>query len=936
MNKVKRLFLVFVIATLSAIGAIAQDITGTVVDAKDKQPLIGASVQVEGTTHTVVTDIDGKFTITGLKAGTYSLIVKYVAYQTRTVSNVKTSNNGQATPLTIELKADEQTLGEVHVTGVAKRNTATSMIQMTRNSEVIVSNVSAQEISRTQDGNAGEVIRRIPGVSIIEGKFVMVRGLSQRYNNVWVNGGAVPSSEADSRAFSFDIIPSSQIDNMQIIKTPAPEYPADYSGGFIIINTKDIPSQNSAEISVGGNWNDHTSFSNMQFGKGSSTDFLGFDSGMRTLDAGMEKPLKGYSGISNSVDPLANGLNNDWTVHNFKPWADLKLSANINRRWTLPNNSRMGLIGAVNYSNDYRRFDNMNNDVYGTYDYSQNKPSLRHRFLDNQYNNNTRLGAMLNLTYLSAGGASKLQFKNIFNVLGLNRFTTRTGSDSNDQLTSAEYFFSSRTTYEGQFTGSHNIGNHQLDWNASYAYANRYLPDRRRYTLLNRGENNKMWLDGGNDISRQWTTLDEHIVSASANDKVALTFGEWTPTLKYGVYGEYRTRKYLTRDFTYGWNPAQNTLPKDFRYMDPGDLLSNANNYGADKLYMNETINWLNNYDGRSTTDAAYIAASLPLGPVEVYAGVRYEYNWQRLIYNSKSNEKSPIDNQKVHNDLFPSVNITYKFNEQHQLRLSYGKTVNRPEFREISPSVFYDFDLAANVSGRVDLKSCYIQNIDFRYEFYPSKGETISLAAFYKHFKNPIEWMYQVESGTDPSYYFDNALSANNYGLELDIKKNLDFIGLRHFSFSFNGSLIKSKVDFPAGSKFENRPMQGQSPYLINTGIFYTNEDNGLNLAVLYNRIGKRIIGVGINDGTTPDGYVNRVPDSYEMPRDAIDLSASKKLGKHWELKLNVRDLLAQKVTYKAFQQLRYSDGHTKEEEYITRQYKPGRNFGLTATYKF
>ena len=253
-----------------------------------------------------------------------------------------------------------------------------------------------------------------------------------------------------------------------------------------------------------------------------------------------------------------------------------------------------------------------------------------------------------------------------------------------------------------------------------------------------------------------------------------------------------------------------------------------------------------------------------------------------------------------------------------------------------MSPSVYYDFDLASHVQGNVDLKSCYIHNIDLRYEFYPSRGEQITLAAFYKRFNSPIEWTYTVAGGTSLIYSYENAESADNVGLELDIRKDLAFIGLRNFSLSFNGTLIHSRVNFPEGSRNENRPMQGQSPYLVNTGLFYKNERQQLNISLLYNRIGKRIIGVGRSEGSTGSEDNARVPDSYEMPRDVIDFTISKKFGKHFELKANIRDILAQKVSYKQFAEAKTKDGQTREVEQITRQYKPGRNIGLTGTITF
>lgn len=922
--------LIFIITALRAYAA---DIKGKVTDSTTGEPLIGATVQIDGTTKAAATDIDGLFAFSGLdENANYTLTIKYISYKTKKIDGVR----AEAQPQVIEIKLtpDEQTLNEVTVTGVARKNTEIAVIQMTKSSPVIVSNVSAQEITKTQDTNAGEVIRRVPGVSLIDDKFVMVRGLSQRYNNVWINGGAVPSSEADSRAFSFDLIPSSQIDNMQIVKTPSPEYPADYTGGFITITTKDIPAENTAELSVGGNWNDITSFSDFKYAKGSGTDFLGFDSGMRGLNGGINSTLNSIAG--NGVDLLNNHLNNDWRVRNMNPVGDLKLSGSLGRRWKL-GDRQLGMIAAFNYSNEYRKYEDMQNNLFGVYDAEKDQSNYLRYSVDDQYNHNVRLGAMLNFTLLSADGNSKYQLKNIFNQIGNDRYTWREGlSAQSDNENSAEYYYRSRTTYNGQITGKHTFALDELDWSASYSYANRNVPDRRRYLINDALEPGVMQLTSPNDISREWTKLDEHIVSAAVNDKHDFKFGSFTPSLKFGAYGEYRTRKYTTRDFIYNWNAASNTLPDGFRQNDLSEMLSDESYFGADRLYLIEEQHMRNNYKGNNYLGAGYFAANIPLGNFNIYAGLRYEYDHMELITNTRDNAESPFSHNYEYNDLFPSVNTTYKINDKHQLRLSYGKTVNRPEFREVSPSVFYDFDLASNVQGNTDLKPCYIQNVDFRYEFYPSKGEIISIAAFYKYFDSPIEWTYTVTGGTSLVYSYMNAQRANNYGIELDIRKDLSFIGLPGFSWSFNGALIKSRVKFEAGSKEEDRPMQGQSPYLVNTGLFYKNDKLQLDVALLYNRIGKRIIGVGRSEGTTSGNEALRVPDSYEMPRDVIDLSASKKFGNHWELKLSIRDLLAQKVYYKQFADVHYSNGTRREVEQITRAYKPGRNIGVSAVYKF
>ena len=935
MNQAKKLWAVALLLLLITLRVGAQRVAGVVKDATTGEALVGAVVEVTGTDNRTVTDADGHFAFDGLTGKTCKIAVSYLGYQKKEIDGVQVTPSTQK-DLEVRMKADEQQLHDVTVTAVVRRNTEAAAVQEMKSSSVIVSNVSAQEISKTQDSNAGEVIRRIPGVSLIDDKFVMVRGLSQRYNNVWINGGAVPSSEADSRAFSFDMIPSSQIDNLTIVKTPASEYPADYSGGFIIINTKGIPQENTFSLQVGGNWNTSSSLASFTKTKGSSTDFLGFDGGLRSMHGGIEaglNPLGAYNGVS----LMGNHFNNDWTTSTMHPLGDLKLGMSLTRHWNL-SAGKLGLIAAANYTNEFRTYKNMKNNLFGVYDVANDRNNYLRHSTDDQYNHNMRVGAMVNLTFLSKGGNNKYEFKNIFNQIGNNRYTWRDGVSAQANLErSAEYYYRSRTTYNGQVTGKHTLGSDEIEWSGSYSYANRHIPDRRRYMIDDALETDVYQLSNGNDVSREWTQLDEHIVSANVGDKHLFHFGQWSPSLRFGAYGEYRTRKYNTRNFIYSWNTSGNDLPDGFRKMDMPQLLCNGSYYGERGLYLIEQRQMRNNYRGHNTLGAGFLAATLPFGAWSVYAGVRYEYNDMELISNLRDTEKSESSRHYRHSDFFPSVNVTYVVDKKNQVRLSYGKSVNRPEFREISSSVFYDFDLASSVQGNPELQSCYIHNADIRYEWYPSRGEVVSLAAFYKYFDNPIEWTYTVTGGTDLVYSYKNANSAYSFGVELDVKKDLGFIGLPNFSWSFNGALIRSRVRFDANDNQDsNRPMQGQSPYLINTGIFYKHPTWNLDLALLYNRIGKRLIGVGRSEGTTADDTNARVPDSYEMPRDVFDFSASKKFGDHLEVKLNVRDLLNEKVYYKQFAQVHYPNGSKAEKEEITRSYRPGMNIGLSAIYKF
>ena len=486
----------------------ADDISGIVTDAKTNEPLIGATIEVADTSFKTVSDADGKFLLTGLKHGKYNITIKYIAYQSCTLTGVEAQKDASSNVISVKLKADEQTLEGVSVTAVQRKNTERAMVLETKKSDVIVSNISAQEIKATQDNNASEVIRRVPGVSLIDDKFVMVRGLSQRYNNVWMNGGAVPSSEADSRAFSFDIVPSGQIDNLTIVKTPTAEYPSDFTGGFIMINTKEIPSENSYNISAGLSYNNEAHFQSF----------------------------------------LLNRRNSQWYTKKITPWGDWKASADMAHRWNL-SGRKLGMIAAVNYSNEYRTNHSMQNNLFGLYDVSHDQPNYLRHSTDDQYNLNTRLGAMVNFTLLSKDGNSKYELKNIFNRLTNTRYTWRDGISAQSNLEkSAEYYYRSRTVYNGQLTGKHTFSGDALDWSVGYAYANRRLPDRRRYLTDDALESGKFALTTGNDISREWTKLNEHIISANVNNVYDMKLGSWVPKLHTGLYGEYRSRNNRNTD----------------------------------------------------------------------------------------------------------------------------------------------------------------------------------------------------------------------------------------------------------------------------------------------------------------------------------------------------------------------------------------------------
>ena len=759
-------------------------VTGTVQDASTGEAVIGAAVILQNTTYGAVADADGRFVINNVKPGTYTIEVQMLSYQRVVIEGCQIKPGENTLPL-ISLQPSAEEIDEVVVTTVRRLSSEAAVMQAVRNSKMVVSGVSKQMIARTQDRDAGEVVRRIPGISIIDDKFIVARGLSQRYNNVWVNDAAIPSSEADSRAFSFDLIPAGQIENIMILKSPVPEIPADFTGGFVKINTKDTPGELPFALSYSIGFNTATFGHDFLYNPGSGSDWFGCDNGKRGVRGGI-------TGAFDNDDPdfvtdmTRHGFNNDWSIKTRKPIPDQRFSFSYGHSFRLGNGADLALNGALNYSYATRTFSNMENSRYGVYNKVEDKPEYYYKYTDDQYQTNVKVGALLNLAYLN--GKNRYYFRNIFNQIGQDKLTLREGWQNMSSLyiqEKTEYCYTSRSTYSGQIAGVHTLELGTLDWDAGYSYADKNQPDRR---IVNRQENDmvgdahygQMQIDQ-NEIRRDFMKLREHIASAGINYSCTLREGSsFAPELKVGLYGEYRTRDYRTRAYFYRFDT--DNLPADFAYGDVIDDILQDGNYGADKLYIYDDSDNRNSYKGDNILTAAYAGIDLPFGRWNVYAGVRFEYSRMALTSYTKIKDWDSETRNYTHADPFPSVNVTYRINDKHLLRAAYGMSTNRPEFREVSPSVYYDFDLFSDVKGNADLKAAYIQNADLRWEWYPAAGEGISVAVFYKHFRNPIETAILDAGSGSYTYTFENADRANLYGVELDVKKNLDFMGDAQF----------------------------------------------------------------------------------------------------------------------------------------------------------
>jgi TonB-dependent receptor len=283
----------------------------------------------------------------------------------------------------------------------------------------------------------------------------------------------------------------------------------------------------------------------------------------------------------------------------------------------------------------------------------------------------------------------------------------------------------------------------------------------------------------------------------------------------------------------------------------------------------------------------------LPLWKFNLTGGVRVEDNIQSLNGNRNNGDTVIVDNHIV--SVLPSANLSFNITEKILLRAGYGKTINRPEFREIAPFYFYDFIFNAINTGNDSLRTATIQNFDFRFEYYPSSAEILSVGFFYKRFKDPIEMFFVpgVGSGGTRSFTWGNAYAANSYGVEVEIRKSLltwfpETKFIRNLSVVANGAWIKSRIELSknfVGMKENERPMMGQSPYVVNAGLYYQNDSLKLSANLLWNVVGPRIVIVGVPG----------IPEVWEMPRHTLDFIISKGFGNHFEVRFGIQDILNQ-----------------------------------------
>ncbi|MDX9846688.1 MAG: TonB-dependent receptor [Tenuifilaceae bacterium] len=943
-------------------------IRGTVFDDANGESLVGVTVFVKGSTIGTSTDLDGKFTI-DVNKGVYDLQVSFISYQTITIEAIRVTPNSIVLFENIKLKESSLILQEVVVTAQAIRTTETALQTMKMRSAVMLDGISASKIQLIGDATAVEAAKRVTGVTVEGGKYVYVRGLGDRYSKTTLNGLDIPGLDPDRNSLQLDIFPTNLIDNILVSKNFTADMPADFTGGLLNIETKDFPEKRISNLSVSTGFNPQVHFNpNYLTYAGGKTDFLGFDDGTRALpdrarSNSIPTPISGASQqevvrFIKSFNPVL-GATRQTSLPDISASFTFGDQINLNEDNSLGNSPKLGYIFSLSYKSDYKYYSDVVNSEYQRY-VDPSIYDLRYAFIqDGEIGEHNVLIGML------TGVAYKTNFSKVrLMAMHLQNGESRAGKfsliDNGEAIGQSGYIgasdnleYNQRSLTNLLLNGTHlfNGKNWEIDWRLAPTYSTSNDPDIRKTAFTHRPLDTLFLAGAAGNPSRIWRSLNEVNATSrfDATKKYSL-FGR-EAKLKLGASHTFKHRNYEILFFDIQFFGNQMWVKADpSTVLNPENLYPNRPN-GIYYQSGNGNPN-PNQYSSNINNTAAYTSNEFNLtSKLKMILGLRAE-NYiqrhtgrdQRYVNGDTQNGRNLVNEKVLESiDLFPSANAIFSLTDFQNLRLSYSKTIARPSFKELSFAQILDPISDRIFNGSLftyaawdgNLTETRIHNADFRWEAYMERGQMISVSAFYKQFDNPIELVRIPEQQTNTEYQPRNVGDGRLFGLEMEIRKDLGFIAkkMEDFSISANITLVESiiemtDVEFNSRKTFEKngetitntRVMAGQSPFVVNAGLSYSNQDKGWDAGLFYNVKGSTLTIVG--GGLYPDIYIE--------PFHSLNLSINKKLGKDHKTSIDfkVSNLLNQKVesVFKSY--------NTNSQLYSSMN--PGFSFGLGISHKF
>lgn len=863
-------------------------VKGRVTSSATGDAMIEARVNVQNSTASTLTDIDGNYELE-LAPGTYSLRVWGEMHQPQIVSGIVVEAGGEQT-IDVALVGDEDAIIEVVVEAEAQRNKAEVQIERRKRAAVVSDTVSGEEIARTPDSSAADATRRVVGLSVQDGSYVVIRGLSGRYVTSLLDRTPVPSPEPDVPALPLDLFPASMLSSMLVAKTATPDLPGNFAGGALILDTAQYPSDFQLSFKFGLSGDTVTTFADAPFYEGAKGDWLTLGADKRRLPRAVPKDApvvnRGARRLDDAtVERITESFENEYTLSDQTMPLNYSFGASVGDT-VRPFGKRLGYLFSMNYGQSYdiRRYtlkDAMNAaDGSGVVERKEGREELV------EATQEVGVGALGSVAFEVAPGHS-LGLVSLFTRGATDRASERDNLSTLDLDTQLQYTL--RQISFNQLTGHHRIdglGGLEFDWQANVGFANRDEPDTREIAYEDDGVMRSFNLNGGS-AQRSFITMDETTYGGGAD--LSRQFDGFKP--KVGVLFTHSDRDYTYRKFRY--DDARGAIIDPALLRNPLENILTDDNIGP-LFVISEQTNNEDNYTADAEVLSGYAMLDVSaFEPFRAVVGVRYETAWTRLVTGTETTTRPAFENKvdRIDESWLPSVNLTYALARDLNLRGAYSMTVARPQFRELAPILYRDFRENRNVSGNPDLEQTTIQNYDLRLEYFPGATEVLAASVFAKRMKDPIE--QTVVGAEKGSLTFTNSEEAEIIGFELEARIGLSYLtaALDDFGLTANYTWVDSEVSLTEEqrrlSSNATRPLQGQSPYVINVGLLYERPDWGTTAQVLYNVFGRRLTEVGSLG----------LPDRYEEPVHRLDVVASQGLGAGFSLKLAATNLLDEEV---------------------------------------
>ena len=946
-------------------------IHGLVLTSDNNLPIINARVFVKGTTIDTKTDENGNFYVNVPADMKLSISIVHSEYSAQTINDIKVAKDDtinreiKLTPASMELE-------EFIVLAPKVKGSIASIMAEEKNTNAITNIIGSDQMSKKGDSDAASALKRVTGVTLVDGKNIYVRGLGDRYSSIEMNSMPLPSPDPLKRSVPLDIFPSGVINSMKVQKSATPDIPSNFGGGYVDIRTKDSSKDDYVKLTVGVKGNSNTGKDSLTY-QGSSTDWQGFDDGYRAIDSSILNESKIVVGqpqkqfvtevkIGNTI--IREGYTKDEISQFTQNYiGDREYAV---RSQKLPLGGSAAIEAAVNF----QPADKHKITLFGNYQYKQEHKSREEeiakysmKYLSNSelsdqptqygtavksYSDYSQAG-IFNIGYNYAD-VFKIKYTKLYTHNGT-QVTKLThgafGSNQGEIYSFYDLQWEERTLNADQISGNFDYAilgeESNFRFGAESTSATLSQPNNYRYYYLESSAS----INGAPFMSNQSSNhvatnlqSEDDLTAFYLKNKFHFNLLSEDDYIDIGYSSSEKTR--ISKQNKY-FLQYQNTATTPVNTYTDGvdtiydDYVRDDIDYN-DRNFILQTLSAPKDYFDADVSEANFYVSTFlkPINNLEVLFGARqvdvtqttYQYTLDST--NPDMTQRTNVirnSNDLVVDDIYPSAAVKYKINKNNVFDFTYSKTYIMPDLREASDGIYsHPYDIA-DIEGNPNLVYTDIYSYDLQFSHYFSDTENVKFGLFYKDLDKPIEDVMKPTSSL-PIYSYDNANRATIIGFEIDGRKKLNFINSKLKNFYVMGNFSYSDSDVTLREEQENtytnnhRQLQGLSQTVLNIALSYEKTDKSATLS--YNKMGERIRKVGMieDQGLTSEA---NYPDYYEDPAAILDFAWIHKLNYGLSYKIKIGNILDEKTIW-----------YQGDKSYVTNSFKKGRDYSFSVSYKY